>query len=217
MAIPKFWLSLGAIAAAYALPSTVRSEYTVKERHAVPRGWSEAGPASKSDTIHLQIGLKQSNEGSIEKHLAEVSDPAHPRYGQHLTAAEIEKIVRPSDESVDLVQEWLAEHGINDHALNSAKDWIIVAIPIEKAEQLLQTTYSKFTHSDGSSVSRAPEWSLPAHLHEHIDVVQPTTSFFRPGPELWKPIQDHHTFSESEISEFLDNGAVSRFCRLWYW
>ncbi len=28
---------------------------------------------------------------------------------------------------------------------------------------------------------RAPTWSLPAHLHEHIETIQPTNSFFRPA------------------------------------
>lgn len=156
----------------------------------MPRDWSSVGAASKSDIITLQIGLKQQNDGVVEQHLTEVSDPSHARYGQHLTAAEVDDIVAPSDETVELVQAWLAEHGITRTALSPAKDWIHVLVPVEKAEQLLQTTYSVFKHRDGSTISRAPEWSLPVHLHEHIDVVQPTTSFFRPSPKVqeWGPM-----------------------------
>ena len=161
-----------------ALPST--SRYAVKERHAVPRAWTEAGSASKSDVINLQIGLKQRNEGLIEQHLVEVSDPSHARYGEHLTAAEVHDMVAPSDETVGLVSAWLREHGISNAGIAPSKDWISVVLPIEKAEELLQTSYKTYKHSDGSTISRAPEWSLPVHLHEHIDVVQPTTSFFHP-------------------------------------
>lgn len=128
--------------------------------------------------VHLAIGLKQQNEGVVEEHLLQVSDPSHHRHGKHLTAAEIQDIVRPSQESQDLVKSWLEEHGISGHH-NPANDFIHVVIPIEKAEALLDTTYSKFQHEDGTVLDRAPEWSLPLHLHEHIDVVQPTTSFFR--------------------------------------
>ena len=172
------------------MPSGSRSAYAVKERHIVPRDWVEVGTPHKSEAIHLQIGLKQSNEGVIEKHLIELSDPKHSRYGQHLSTEEINKIVAPADESVDLVHAWLAEHDITTVVYSPARDWVSIVVPIEKAEELLQTSYKTFEHVDGSTVSRAPEWSLPLHLHEHIDVVQPTTSFFRPKANFKHPLLD---------------------------
>ena len=46
-------------------------------------------------------------------------------------------------------------------------------------ERLLETKYSIFQHEkDNTLAVRAPEWSLPQHLHHHIDFIQPTTSFF---------------------------------------
>jgi len=179
----------GVVSSVAALPQSLRSTYAVKERHLVPRGWTKIGNAPKTDSIHLAIGLKQSNEGVVEQHLLEVSDPDHHRYGEHLTIEEVEDITRPSDDTQSAVSAWLAEHGLTG-AFNSGKDFVHLVIPIEKAEELLQTSYSTFEHADGTRISRAPEWSLPQHLHEHIDVVQPTTSFFRPqpntvrGPEL---------------------------------
>lgn len=170
--------AFGTASAVYALPRSSRSNYAVKEFHPVPRGWTRVGEAGKYDRVHLSIGLKQQNQGVVEEHLLQVSDPSHPRYGQHLTAAEIEDIIRPSQETQDLVKGWLEDHGIQG-VHNSAKDTIHVLIPIEKAEELLQTSYSIFEHEDGSTLARTPEWSLPEHLHEHIDVVQPTNSFFR--------------------------------------
>lgn len=177
--------SLSAIGLAHALPSShPRSPYVVKERHHAPTGWTNIGPAAKEELMHLQIGLKQGTEGEVERHLEEVSDPSHARYGQHLTAAEIHELVTPSRESVDTVKAWLADHGIADHAFNPSKDWVSIWVPIEKAESMLDTTYSRFRHRDGSELSRAEVWSLPAHLHEHIDVVQPTNSFFRPDRKV---------------------------------
>lgn len=100
-----------------------------------------------------------------------------------MTAEEISSIVTPSDESRDLIMEWLREHDITNAVHSPSKDWIHVVLPIEKAEKLLDTTYSTYRHSDGSVLDRTPEWSLPFHLHEHIDVVQPTNSFFRAMPK----------------------------------
>ena len=178
------------ITGAYALPAPSISTYAIKERHYVPRDWVEVGSASKSEVIHLQIGLKQRNEGVIEAHLLEISDPKHSRYGQHLSTAEIHEIVSPAEESIALVHAWLEEHDITNTVYSPAKDWVSIVVPIEKAEQLLQTSYRTYGHSDGSTISRTPEWSLPLHLHEHIDVVQPTTSFFRHAANVHMPLLD---------------------------
>lgn len=199
MFLPSLVYTIGTISAVHALPRTTRSPYSVKERHIVPREWSRISTAEKSENIHLAIGLKQQNEGVVEEHLLQISDPSHERYGKHLTAAEIQDIVRPSQESQDLVKSWLQEHGISGFH-NPANDFIHVVIPIEKAEALLDTTYSKFQHKDGTTLNRAPEWSLPKHLHEHIDVVQPTTSFFRTRSNAhgsFRPQLDSTTYSDS--------------------
>jgi tripeptidyl-peptidase I len=63
----KLLLCAIGIAGASALPSIVRSEYAVKERHPVPFSWVRTGEAPRGQNIQLQIGLKQSNEGAVEQ------------------------------------------------------------------------------------------------------------------------------------------------------
>lgn len=188
-------LLLSAIGIASARPSAKRTAYSVKERHHVPRSWTKIGPASKRDTLQLAIGLKQQNEGVIEQHLMEVSDPEHERYGQHLSHEEVNAIVAPSEEALEAVQSWLADHGITDWVHNHAKDMIHCSIPIEKAERLLDTEYHVYKHEDGSEINRAPEWSLPEFLHEHVDIVQPTTSFFHPNKQI---LEDENPWESAE-------------------
>ncbi|KAF2216530.1 hypothetical protein CERZMDRAFT_34206 [Cercospora zeae-maydis SCOH1-5] len=181
MVVSQFVAFLGAIGIAGALPSQKRSTaYVLKERHEVPRSWTKLGPASKRDTVDLKIGLVQQNPGMIEQHLMQISDPKHERYGKHLSKEEIENMVAPSKESMDLVQSWLQEHGITDYVPNKSKTMIHCAVPIGKVETLLNTTYSTYKHDDGTAIIRASEWSLPEYLVEHVEVVQPTTSFFHP-------------------------------------
>jgi tripeptidyl-peptidase I len=90
-------------------------------------------------------------------------------------------LVRPTDESLDLVEDWLSENGIDSLELDysPAKDFITVTVPVEHVERLLDTEYSIYQHEDGAYLVRTPGWSLPTHLHEHIDTIQPTTSWFR--------------------------------------
>ena len=113
-----------------------------------------------------------------------MSDPLHCRYGQHLTADEVNQLARPTDNTLSLVHEWLSDHKIPSESLDysPAQDWIKLSLPVKKVEKLLDTKYSVFEHAqDGDNLVRAPVWSLPIHLHEHIDTIQPTNSFFRPG------------------------------------
>jgi tripeptidyl-peptidase-1 len=75
----------------------------------------------------------------------------------------------------------LFDYGIEVLSLqySPAKDWINVSLPVSEVESLLDTKYSIFEHEEGGRIVRTPAWSLPQHLHQHIDVIQPTNSFFR--------------------------------------
>ena len=90
--------------------------------------------------------------------------------------------MKPTEDTLDLVHDWLQDNGIDRAKLeyNQAKDWIKLSLPVSAVEKLLDTKYSVFEHEDGARIVRAPKWSLPQHLHEHIDAIQPTNSFFRP-------------------------------------
>ncbi|RDI79773.1 hypothetical protein Vi05172_g10283 [Venturia inaequalis] len=158
--------------------------YAVKERHVVPKQWTRLGRAPANAVLELRIALKQSQFDELERHLNEVSDPSHSRYGQHLSSSEVQELVKPSDETSDLVHQWLASHGYGSNHLgySPARDWLKIALPVKDAERLLNTEYFVFKHQDGSELLRTPEWSLPVHLHRHIDAVQPTNSFFRMAP-----------------------------------
>jgi tripeptidyl-peptidase-1 len=56
-----------------------------------------------------------------------------------------------------------------------------IAIPVAKANELLSTDFSIFTHVESGQTSiRTLEYSIPAVLQGHIDFFHPTTSFTRP-------------------------------------
>ncbi|KAF2708828.1 subtilisin-like protein [Pleomassaria siparia CBS 279.74] len=175
----SFLLTVAAAAQVILATPVARSTYSVKETHHVPRGWTQKGRAPKSQMLAFQIGVKQGDFAELERQLYEVSDPSHPRYGQHLSHEQVNEIVKPKDEALDLVHEWLLSNGVNAFDYSPSKDWINIKISIEDAERLLDTEYSTYVHVDGTEAPRTTKWSLPLHLHEHIDTIQPTTSFMR--------------------------------------
>ena len=165
----------------------VRSGYTVKETHFVPRGWTASDkPPIPDQLLDLKIGLKNKKFAELEQHLYEVSSPTHHRYRQHLSKEEVDDLVRPDEEASALVTEFLQDHGISKEQCkySSAGDWISVALPVTQVEKMLNTKYSVYRHEDGTSMVRTTEWSLPLHLHEHISTIQPTTAFLRASPKL---------------------------------
>jgi tripeptidyl-peptidase I len=192
-----------------------RSGYAVKERHPIPPQWRDNGPAPKDHSVQLHVGLKQG--GDITAHLLEISDPSHGRYGKHLKRSEIADIVRPSAETRSAVEAWLNDNGI-DYSYTASGDWIQAAMTIGAAEQLLQTTYSSYTHEDGlSTVFRTSEWSLPHNLHDHIDVVQPTTAFVRENShesllEAGEARKRDGIVDVADIDERDDSDAISKVC-----
>jgi len=115
--------------------------HEVKESILPPRGWTRRSVAPSNHNIELKIGLSQPNFPLLEKHLYEVSDPFHERYGQHLSKEEVEALVAPHDESLTLVDEWLASHGIReeDFTRSPARDWVTIKVPVRLAEKMLDT------------------------------------------------------------------------------
>ncbi|KAG6908322.1 hypothetical protein DXG01_005298 [Tephrocybe rancida] len=167
-------------AGAWALPK-------LKESVQPPHGWVKLDHAPENHVINLRIGLPQSNFPVLEQHLYEVSDPYHERYGQHLSKEEVEALVAPHPESVSSIDAWLEENGVSvdDTSRSSAGDWVTVKIPVRLAETMLNTTYHVWKHvSSGSQLVRTTSYSLPEHIHEHVDVIQPTTMF-----ALWKGLK----------------------------
>jgi tripeptidyl-peptidase I len=148
----------------------------------------------------MRIGLKQDKLDELISALYEVSDPAHERYaslfglrkvtlltvpltsryGAHLSKEEVEALVSPHPTSLSLVESWLADHGIDTSTAKhfGASSWLTIVIPVSQAERMLNTTYHTFFNALTSSyVVRTLEYFLPRELHDHIDVVLPTTYF----------------------------------------
>ena len=150
--------------------------------------------------------------------LSIVSDPDHENYGEHLTADEVNDLVKPTDETLEAVHSWLEENDIPRHqcGYSPAKDWVNVRLDIASAERLLDTKFSVFKHADGTRFMRTLEWSLPKSLHSHVTTIQPTNSFMRAKPNAVhvRPYavetEDHHKPSTPHYP----SGNVSAVCNV---
>jgi tripeptidyl-peptidase I len=91
--------------------------------------------------IRLRIGLSQPGFRELEKQLLEISDPYHHDYGKYLSKEEVDELVAPPKNSIEIVDEWLESFGIaKTHVARSpANDWVIVNISVTLAEEMLDT------------------------------------------------------------------------------
>lgn len=142
-----------------------------------------------------------------------VSDPSHTRYGQHLSPEDITELIKPSDEGLDLVHEWLLTNGVDKFDYSPAKDWVNIHISVKDAERLLDTRYSVFQHEDGTTIVRTPEWSLPSHLLDHVDTIQPTNSFMRTTPQKTDWVQFKEDWKPPGYKP-PTNEAISKVCNI---
>lgn len=93
------------------------------------------------------------------------------------------ELIKPSEDALKDLHNWLS-HDIDRAQLSysTTRDWIKIHLFISNIERLLYTQYSSYEHQDGPQLVRAIAWSLLSHLHEHIEIVQPTNPFIRPRP-----------------------------------
>ncbi|KAF2430835.1 subtilisin-like protein [Tothia fuscella] len=177
--------------AVYGLPESQSAlkAYALKSSHMPAQQWTKTNAVSPNHVINLQIGLKQGKFDEVLRRLAEVSDPDHANYGRYLSAQELNKLTQPKEETTSLVTEWLSENGINPSQIrySAARDWMYLDVPVQKANQLLAGEYSMYENHAGKAMIRTPDWSLPRYLHDHIDTIQPTNSFFNPSSNGLKP------------------------------
>ncbi len=115
--------------------------YKVKEEITPPHEWFNVDQPLVEHRIHLRIGLPLLSFSELETKLYEVSNPDHHRYGQHLSKAEVEALITPSQDSVDAVNAWLSSFGFTgrDITRSPANDWVKIKVPIGIAEKMLDT------------------------------------------------------------------------------
>lgn len=125
--------------------------------------------------LPMRISLRQ-NENAIlnsEAWLMAVSDPKSPQYGQHWVREDIYEAFEPRKITTDAVIAWLLENGIKQYSQSENRQWLILEIPVRKAEELLKTQFFEHRDSKNRFKVSCDEYSLPSSLSEHIDFLSP--------------------------------------------
>ncbi|KAH9923706.1 family S53 protease [Epithele typhae] len=199
------------IAAAFGKPMA-RSMKVHETREGVPSGFSVKAAASPDQTLKLRIALTQSNFPELESRLYDVSTPSSANYGKHLSKAEVNELVAPTQESIDAVNAWLAENDITATSTTSTGSWLSFEVPVSKANELFDADFTVFTHDDsGMEAVRTLSYSIPAELQDHLDLVHPTITF--PSPNSHLPVFASPFKGDLASNQTLTSRAVPSSCK----
>lgn len=81
---------------------------------------------------------------------------------------------------MEAVKAWLATVGIDASRVKQSQglNWLQFDATVDEAENLLNTEYNVYEHdASGQPHVACDEYSVPAHLQQHIDFVYPTVHF----------------------------------------
>ncbi|KAF7344769.1 Tripeptidyl-peptidase sed3 [Mycena venus] len=175
----SFFASLILLAAAK--PMATRTMVIHESRAAPAKGFVQSAAAPAEQELTLRIALKQNNIAGLQTELYKVSDPASEFYGQHLTLEEVAEFVKPTDDTLAAVSNWLSENNIAAKPITPAGDMLEIKIPVSQANELLSAEFSVFTHvKTGKTSIRTLQYSLPVSLIQHVEFFHPTTIFAPP-------------------------------------
>jgi tripeptidyl-peptidase I len=141
-----------------AAPTVQESRHVLHERRNIESTtWLKGERLDGDVKLPMRIGLTQSNLEEGAALLDELSHPDSSRYGKHLSAEEVTDLFAPSKDAVDAVQAWLEAAGVHasriSHSMN--KQWLQFDAKTSEVEELLQTRYHFFEHSEHGSASIA--------------------------------------------------------------
>ncbi|KUJ09482.1 subtilisin-like protein [Mollisia scopiformis] len=168
----------------YASPtsSSTHGSRIIEKIESAPAGWTkdESTRLDKDgELMKLRIHLVHQDMDKFHDLAMKIATPGHELYGKHLSQDVIDAMIAPKDESRDLVEQWLRSEGLSGQATISPRaDSIVLEVSIAQVEKLLNAEYEPFVNEKtGDAAVRTLEYSLPAILKGHVDMVQPTTFF----------------------------------------
>ena len=175
-----FYSSLASFCALATLAVASPVPHVVHEtRAAIPSGWEKREVLDRRAILPMKIALAQGNLDKGWDWLKDVSHPESANYGQHWSAKDVAEAFAPSQGTVDAVKAWLASAGIDGPRVKQSQslNWLEFSATVDEAEELLKTKYNVYEHESGQPHIACEEYSIPAHVREHVEFVYPTVHF----------------------------------------
>ncbi|KAG4026987.1 hypothetical protein MFRU_034g00470 [Monilinia fructicola] len=147
-----------------------------EKRHAPRTRWVKRDRITGETLLPVRIGLAQRNLEKGHDLLMDVSHPKSSNYGKHWTAEQVDEMFAPSEETIDIVRNWLIDSGIAASRIvhSDTKGWYAFDATTIELESLLNAKYYTYEHSSTDEIAAAcDEYHLPAYVQPHVDYITP--------------------------------------------
>lgn len=138
-------------------------------------GVRSEGTTEHEVTFHIHALGKE----KLEQILKAVSDPKSPKYGQHLSKEEVDRITKNS-EAEESIHEYL--HELGARIVKESNSAVTAVAPLSVWERAFNTEFFVVNHND-KTYNRAHKYYLPSSVAPHVDMVSNT---------IHVPIAIHH-------------------------
>uniref|UniRef100_A0A7S1QLV7 subtilisin n=1 Tax=Alexandrium catenella TaxID=2925 RepID=A0A7S1QLV7_ALECA len=131
--------------------------------------WSNEGRCAEDVPHELFFVMNHAGSARIDEMVLDRARPGSPNFRKWLSKAEVRELTR-NGAGARALRASLVGHGSISVVEESAGGELLRArAPISTWEHFLDTEFSTYRHKDsGKVLVRAPAYSLPAHLHEHV-------------------------------------------------
>ncbi|KAF8271222.1 subtilisin-like protein [Lactarius quietus] len=171
--------------------------------NSVPMNWESLGPPPVGTTINLHIFLKPHHENALVDALYEVSTPKHPKYGAYLAKEQVDELLAPHPDTLELVKLWLKHRSVSTSIISTTQggSWLtLTGVPVPQANDLLGASFQLYQHTETNDiVLRTVSYALPAALHAHVDTVVPTTYFGSPHVQIKSPRRSNISVTPTKV------------------
>lgn len=136
---------------------------------------------ARPDAQHSVVfAIRQRNMDNIFSILHDVSDPDSPRYGHHLSNAQVVEMTK-NEIGHDTVKQFLLDHGIEIQREQRNKHYLTATARVSQWEPFFNAHFHEYRvdHDDRSKkvVMRSDSLSLPEEVAEHVEHVFHTVDF----------------------------------------
>ncbi|KAI9657736.1 MAG: vesicle formation at the endoplasmic reticulum [Bathelium mastoideum] len=149
-----------------------------------PEGWTQIGLPQPSERLQFRIAVTSPNNALLDQKLLDVSTPGHALYGQHMKRHELKAMLRPHSVATQQIMHWLQASGVRKGDILDDGEWINFLANTSIAERMMNTEFQFYRNEHSrAEIVRTLRYSVPEPLHQHIDMIQPTTRFGYPKPQ----------------------------------
>ena len=196
---------------------TLNDLVVLEKLQKTPQGWHSKGVPRPDQVLRLRIAVKQDRAYEFEQHVLAISDPDHPKYGQHMKRDELKSMLRPSTDASSAIKRWLRAEGIPITLIQDDGQWINFYTSTTEAERILGAKFRLYRNeAAGLERIRTLQYSLPAALHRYVHMIQPTTRFGQYRPERSTIFEEFEVLpantAKTAFSRYTGPGLDADFC-----